>query len=60
MSLAEDLDRGTLADVVFSPGELWSDEHPLETNLHLQQMIMLLKSLNWGGAIAAISISPAI
>lgn len=47
MSLAEDLDRDTLADVVFPPSELWSDEPPLETDLHLQQMIMLLNSLNW-------------
>jgi Uma2 family endonuclease len=33
--------------VVFPPGNLYSDEPPLESSLHLQQIILLLKCLNW-------------
>lgn len=33
--------------VVFPPGDLYSDEPPLETSLHLQQLILLLQTLNW-------------
>lgn len=32
---------------VFPPGDLDSDEPPLETYLHLRQMILLLTSLDW-------------
>ena len=35
------------ADVIFPPSDLYSDEPPLETELHLQQMILLLNSLKW-------------
>lgn len=34
-------------EVVFPSGEPYSDEPPLETVLHLQQMILLLDCLNW-------------
>ncbi len=34
-------------EVVFPPGNLYSDEPPLETYLHLQQMVLLLKCLDW-------------
>ena len=34
-------------DVIFPPGDLYSDEPPLETYLHLQQMLLLIKCLNW-------------
>ncbi|NET33502.1 MAG: Uma2 family endonuclease [Cyanothece sp. SIO1E1] len=34
-------------DVVFPPGDLYSDEPPLETELHLRQMILLLECLEW-------------
>ena len=34
-------------DVVFPPGDLYSDEPPLETYLHLQQIILLLTCLDW-------------
>ncbi|MEQ9236544.1 Uma2 family endonuclease [Coleofasciculus sp. E2-BRE-01] len=34
-------------DVIFPPGELYSDEPPWETELHLQQIILLLESLKW-------------
>jgi Uma2 family endonuclease len=33
--------------IVFPPGNLYSDEPPLETYLHLQQMLLLLKCLDW-------------
>jgi Uma2 family endonuclease len=33
--------------VVFPPGNLYSDEPPLESSLHLQQLMLLLKCLNW-------------
>jgi len=34
-------------DVIFPPSDLYSDEPPLETELHLRQIILLLKSLEW-------------
>ncbi len=33
--------------VVFPPGDLLSDEPPLESSLHLQQLLLLLKCLDW-------------
>ncbi|MGK7941002.1 MAG: hypothetical protein AB4062_12805 [Crocosphaera sp.] len=33
--------------IIFPKGEFWSDEPPLETYLHLTQIILLLKSLQW-------------
>ncbi|MEO0947376.1 MAG: Uma2 family endonuclease [Cyanobacteria bacterium J06641_5] len=35
------------ADVIFPSGEPYSNEPPLETELHLQQMILLLNCLHW-------------
>ncbi len=35
------------ADVIFPSGEPYSDEPPLETERHLQQMILLLNCLKW-------------
>uniref|UniRef100_B8HNG0 Putative restriction endonuclease domain-containing protein n=1 Tax=Cyanothece sp. (strain PCC 7425 / ATCC 29141) TaxID=395961 RepID=B8HNG0_CYAP4 len=32
-------------EIQFPPGDLWSDEPPLETTLHLQQLILLLTCL---------------
>ena len=32
-------------DVIFPPGDLYSDEPPLETELHLEQIIIFLQSL---------------
>ncbi len=40
-------DEAQLDGVVFPPGDLYSDEPPLETYLHLQQMILLIKCLDW-------------
>ncbi|MEB3209870.1 MAG: Uma2 family endonuclease [Leptolyngbyaceae bacterium] len=34
-------------DVIFPPGNLWSDEPPLESSLHLYQILLLLSCLNW-------------
>jgi Uma2 family endonuclease len=34
-------------DVVFPPGDLYSDEPPMESSLHLQQLLLLLKCLDW-------------
>lgn len=33
--------------IVFPPGDLYSDEPPLETYLHLQQLILLLTCIDW-------------
>jgi len=33
--------------IIFPPGDLYSDEPPLESSLHLQQMMLLLSCLNW-------------
>ena len=42
------LSDSVLADsVVFPPGNLYSDEPPLESSLHLQQLLLLLKCLDW-------------
>ncbi|MGI0482169.1 Uma2 family endonuclease, partial [Geminocystis sp. CENA526] len=34
-------------EIIYPQGEFWSDEPPLETYQHLQQIIILLKSLQW-------------
>jgi Uma2 family endonuclease len=34
-------------DVIFPPGDLYSDEPPLETELHLRQIILFLTCLEW-------------
>ncbi|WP_377477217.1 MAG: hypothetical protein P2A85_01815 [Microcoleus anatoxicus] len=33
--------------VIFPTGDLYSDEPPLETELHLRQIILLLQCLDW-------------
>jgi Uma2 family endonuclease len=57
MSLAKGLDslgneleapaNDEFDDVIFPPSDLLSDEPPLESYLHLQQLILLLTSLEW-------------
>ncbi len=37
----------TEQQIVFPTGEFWSDEPPLESNLHLQQIVLLLQCLKW-------------
>ncbi|MCU0540602.1 MAG: Uma2 family endonuclease [Oscillatoriaceae cyanobacterium Prado104] len=34
-------------NVIFPPGDLYSDEPPVETDLHLRQIILLLNCLEW-------------
>ncbi|HBE19832.1 MAG TPA: hypothetical protein DEG17_20445 [Cyanobacteria bacterium UBA11149] len=34
-------------NVIFPPGDLYSDEPPLESELHLRQIILFLSSLQW-------------
>ena len=34
-------------EIIFPAGEFWSDEPPVESNLHLQQIILLITSLEW-------------
>ncbi|MEM7555812.1 MAG: Uma2 family endonuclease [Cyanobacteria bacterium P01_A01_bin.84] len=45
MSIAKDIENST--DVIFPPGDLYSDEPQLESYLHLQQMLLLFKCLEW-------------
>ncbi|MCC5626019.1 Uma2 family endonuclease [Nostoc sp. CHAB 5715] len=45
MSVAQDL--ATPKDVIFPPGDLYSDEPPLETDLHRLQMTLLIQCLEW-------------
>jgi Uma2 family endonuclease len=40
-------DSARADQVVFPPGNLYSDEPPLESSLHLQQLILLLNCINW-------------
>ncbi|MFO5492284.1 MAG: Uma2 family endonuclease, partial [Cuspidothrix sp.] len=34
-------------DITFPPSDLYSDEPPVETELHLEQIMLLIKSLKW-------------
>ena len=43
MSVAKDFEPPL--DVIFPTGDLYSDEPPLESELHLRQIILLLQSL---------------
>lgn len=49
MSLAKQLEttQDITENVIFPPGDLYSDEPPLETELHLRQIILLFKCLEW-------------
>jgi Uma2 family endonuclease len=35
------------SEIFFPQGEFWSDEPPLESNLHLRQILLLLQCLEW-------------
>jgi Uma2 family endonuclease len=35
------------AEVIFPPGNLWSDEPPLESDLHREQIDLLIRLLKW-------------
>lgn len=49
MSLAKELDspQGIPEDVILPPSDLYSNEPPLESELHLEQIMLLLKCLKW-------------
>ncbi|MBD2528614.1 Uma2 family endonuclease [Nostoc flagelliforme FACHB-838] len=49
MTIAQELDsqEGICQDVIFPPGDLYSDEPPLESELHLRQIILFLQCLEW-------------
>jgi Uma2 family endonuclease len=49
MPLAKELEttQDITENVIFPPGDLYSDEPPLETELHLRQIILLFKCLEW-------------
>ena len=34
-------------EIIFPQGEFWSDEPPLESNLHLRQIFILIQCLEW-------------
>jgi Uma2 family endonuclease len=38
---------GNKHEIIFPQGEFWSDEPPLESNLHLRQILILIQSLEW-------------
>lgn len=46
-TLASDKPQQGSEAPIFPPGDLYSNEPPLETNLHLRQLILLLTSLDW-------------
>ncbi|HEY9609956.1 Uma2 family endonuclease [Allocoleopsis sp.] len=49
MTITKELDtpQDITEDVIFPPSDLYSDEPPLETELHLRQIILLLSCLEW-------------
>jgi len=49
MSLTQELapSQHIPEDVIFPPSDLYSDEPPLETELYLEQILLLLKCLKW-------------
>jgi Uma2 family endonuclease len=49
MSFTQDVESSTVTseEIIFPPSDLESNEPPLETYLHLQQMLLLIKCLDW-------------
>ncbi|MEB3180228.1 MAG: Uma2 family endonuclease [Nostocaceae cyanobacterium] len=49
MTIAKELEtiQDITEDVIFPPSDLFSDEPPLESELHLRQIILLLSCLEW-------------
>ena len=49
MSLAQDVEipKDILEDVIFPPSDLYSDEPPLESDLHRLQITLLIQCLEW-------------
>ncbi|MBF2075217.1 MAG: Uma2 family endonuclease [Synechococcales cyanobacterium C42_A2020_086] len=46
-ALAEDETAQDGSETLFPPSDLYSDEPPLETDLHLRQLLLLLSCLDW-------------
>jgi Uma2 family endonuclease len=40
-------EQNIVPDVIFPPSDLYSDEPPVETELHLEQIMLLIKCLKW-------------
>ncbi len=49
MTIAKEIEssQNPCPNVIFPPGDLYSDEPPLESELHLRQIILLLQCLEW-------------
>ncbi len=47
LEIPEDTIQKTEENVILPPSNLYSDEPPLETELHLEEIILLLKCLKW-------------
>ncbi|MBE9005609.1 Uma2 family endonuclease [Fortiea sp. LEGE XX443] len=49
MTIAQELNpqADISQDVIFPPGDLYSDEPPLESELHLEQITLLIQCLKW-------------
>ncbi len=49
MTIAQEIEsqEDITQEVIFPPGDLYSDEPPLESELHLRQIILLLQCLEW-------------
>ena len=49
MIIAQELElqQNIWADVIFPPSDLYSDEPPVESELHLEQIMLLIKCLKW-------------
>jgi Uma2 family endonuclease len=48
MTTSPIIDAASTSDEIIVPeSDLWSDEPPLESNLHLRQIILLIQSLEW-------------
>ena len=43
----ESLTHSISAEIPFPPGDLWSDEPPLESDLHREQIDLLIRLLRW-------------
>jgi len=44
---SEPIAQNIVDDVQFPPGDLWSDEPPLESDLHREQIELLIRLLKW-------------
>ncbi len=47
LEIPQDTVKDIRENVILSPSDLYSDEPPLETELHLEQIMLLLKCLKW-------------